>query len=217
MDIGTKLKNARNEAGITQEHAAEVLGVSRQTISNWENEKTYPDIVSVIRMSELYSVSIDRLLKGKENEDMKEYIEYLGESTNTVLSKTKLSKLILILTYLVIWTVGVILFWCFVGTIDAMSYSIAFLYIALPAAELIISFIIEKNKFWGKYGRFGILIFGLAYMLAEYVTFSLSNMLLNFYSHSILLPNIAMLFIGMLISSFGYCIAHFAKRNIHVN
>lgn len=217
MDIGTKLKNARNEAGITQEHAAEVLGVSRQTISNWENEKTYPDIVSVIRMSELYSVSIDRLLKGKENEDMKEYIEYLGESTNTVLSKTKLSKLILILTYLVIWTVGVILFWCFVGTIDAMSYSIAFLYIALPAAELIISFIIEKNKFWGKYGRFGILIFGFAYMLAEYVTFSLSNMLLNFYSHSILLPNIAMLFIGMLISSFGYCIAHFAKRNIHVN
>lgn len=52
MEIGSKLKNARNEKGITQEQAAELLGVSRQTISNWENNKSYPDIVSVIKMSD---------------------------------------------------------------------------------------------------------------------------------------------------------------------
>ena len=46
MEIGSKLKNARNEKGITQEQAAELLGVSRQTISNWENNKSYPDIIS---------------------------------------------------------------------------------------------------------------------------------------------------------------------------
>ena len=37
MEIGSKIRNARNEAGYTQERAAEALGVSRQTISNWEN------------------------------------------------------------------------------------------------------------------------------------------------------------------------------------
>ena len=43
MEIGSKLKNARNGKGITQEQAAELLGVSRQTISNWENNKSYLD------------------------------------------------------------------------------------------------------------------------------------------------------------------------------
>lgn len=48
MDIGSKIKQARAEAKITQEQAAEALGISRQTLSNWENEKFYPDIASVI-------------------------------------------------------------------------------------------------------------------------------------------------------------------------
>lgn len=63
MEIGTIIRNARNEASLTQEQAAESLGVSRQTISNWENNKSYPDIISVIKMSDLYSVSLDCLLK----------------------------------------------------------------------------------------------------------------------------------------------------------
>ena len=42
-----------------REQVAEILGVSRQTISNWENEKSYPDIISVIKMSECYDVSLD--------------------------------------------------------------------------------------------------------------------------------------------------------------
>lgn len=64
MDIGTKIKKARTEISLTQEQAAEALMVSRQTISNWENGKSLPDIVSVIKMSELYHISLDELLKG---------------------------------------------------------------------------------------------------------------------------------------------------------
>ena len=67
MDIGTKLKAARIAAGLTQEQAAELLSVSRQTMSNWENNKTYPDIVRVIKMSDLYAVSLDHLLKREES------------------------------------------------------------------------------------------------------------------------------------------------------
>ena len=63
MTIGEKIKAARLNAGLTQEKAADELGVTRQTISNWENGRSYPDIVSVVKMSDLYSVSLDRLLK----------------------------------------------------------------------------------------------------------------------------------------------------------
>ena len=70
-DIGSKIKAARIEKKLTQEQVAELLGVSRQTISNWENAKSYPDIISVIKMSECYDVSLDYLLKGKEK--MKNY------------------------------------------------------------------------------------------------------------------------------------------------
>ena len=63
MDIGGKIKKSRTDAKITQEQVAQALGISRQTISNWENERSYPDIVSVFKMSDLYSVSLDYLLK----------------------------------------------------------------------------------------------------------------------------------------------------------
>ena len=85
MDIGTKLKTARLKAKLTQEKAAEAIGVSRQTISNWENEKSYPDIVSVISLSDLYGISLDELLKGD-----RKMIEYLNESTDVVSSNRKL-------------------------------------------------------------------------------------------------------------------------------
>ena len=85
MEIGKKLKNARIEAGLTQEKAAEKIDVSRQTISNWENEKSYPDIISVIALTDLYSVSLDELLKGDQK-----MAEHLEESTNVVKSNKKM-------------------------------------------------------------------------------------------------------------------------------
>ena len=63
MEIGKKLQRSRIDAGLTQEQAAEALDVTRQTVSNWENGKTYPDIKNIIDISELYHVSLDCLLK----------------------------------------------------------------------------------------------------------------------------------------------------------
>ena len=85
---GYFLKQLRNEKKLTQEQVAEILGVSRQTISNWENEKSYPDIISVIKMSDCYEVSLDYLLKGEQK--MKTYYDYLEESTNVVKSNQKM-------------------------------------------------------------------------------------------------------------------------------
>lgn len=91
MEIGKKLKDARMRSGFTQESVAEKINVSRQTISNWENEKSYPDIISVIELSNLYSISLDELLKGDEK-----MMEHLEESTNVVKSTRKLIGAILL-------------------------------------------------------------------------------------------------------------------------
>ena len=91
MEIGKKLKDARMKSGFTQEAVAEKINMSRQTISNWENEKSYPDIISVIALSDLYSVSLDELLKGDQK-----MTEHLAESTNVVKSNKKLTGAILL-------------------------------------------------------------------------------------------------------------------------
>ncbi len=91
MEIGNKLKVARKNKGLTQEYVSEKLGISRQTLSNWENEKSYPDIVSIIEISDLYDISLDELLKGDEN-----MLSHLKESVSTVKSNKKLIIAILI-------------------------------------------------------------------------------------------------------------------------
>ncbi|MFQ6861091.1 MAG: helix-turn-helix domain-containing protein [Beduini sp.] len=85
MEIGDKLKKARTASLLTQEMVADQLQVSRQTISNWENEKSYPDIISIIKLSDLYQISLDELLKGDSK-----MIQHLEESTDTVNSNRKL-------------------------------------------------------------------------------------------------------------------------------
>ena len=97
MEIGKKLKDARMSSGLTQENVAEEINVSRQTISNWENEKSYPDIISAIKLSNLYSISLDDLLKGDNK-----MIKHLDESTNVVNSNKKLITATLVNIVLVI-------------------------------------------------------------------------------------------------------------------
>jgi transcriptional regulator with XRE-family HTH domain len=91
MEIGKKLKEARQKCNLTQEQVSVQLFVSRQTISNWENEKSYPDIINIIKLSELYAVSLDELLKGD-----KKMMEHLEESTNVVESNKKLIGAVLV-------------------------------------------------------------------------------------------------------------------------
>ena len=54
MEISEKLKEARQSTGMTQDQIAEKILVSRVTVSNWENGKSLPDIVSLISLSDLY-------------------------------------------------------------------------------------------------------------------------------------------------------------------
>ena len=64
MNLGSQIRQYRNELSMSQDELAEKVYVSRQSISNWENDKTYPDINSLVLLSEVFKVSLDQLVKG---------------------------------------------------------------------------------------------------------------------------------------------------------
>ena len=74
MEIGKQIKKYRTEMKLSQDELAERIFVSRQTISNWENNKNYPDVKSLLLLSYLFNVSLDILIKG-DLEEMKEKIK----------------------------------------------------------------------------------------------------------------------------------------------
>ncbi|MDD6070904.1 MAG: helix-turn-helix transcriptional regulator [Clostridiales bacterium] len=73
MELNAQIKKYRTELNLSQEELAEKVYVTRQTISNWENGKSYPDIHSLLLLSSLFNVSLDQLIKG-DIETMKEII-----------------------------------------------------------------------------------------------------------------------------------------------
>ena len=64
MELARQLRTKREERGLSQDEVAKAIFVSRQTISNWENDKTYPDMQSLLLLSQLFDTSIDDLVKG---------------------------------------------------------------------------------------------------------------------------------------------------------
>lgn len=64
MNLSKQIKYYRNRDQLSQEQLAEKIYVSRQSISNWENEKSYPDIHNLLMLSVLFNISLDELVKG---------------------------------------------------------------------------------------------------------------------------------------------------------
>ncbi|HIS28288.1 MAG TPA: helix-turn-helix transcriptional regulator [Candidatus Avamphibacillus intestinigallinarum] len=74
MNLSKQIRYYRKRDNISQEELAEKIYVSRQSISNWENERSYPDIHNLLMMSVLFNVSLDDLVKG-DVEMMKEELQ----------------------------------------------------------------------------------------------------------------------------------------------
>lgn len=64
MELHTQIKKYRTSMNLSQEELAGKIYVTRQTISNWENNKSYPDIHSLLLLSSLFNISLDQLIKG---------------------------------------------------------------------------------------------------------------------------------------------------------
>ena len=110
MNLGNKILKIRKENKMSQEQFAEVLNVTRQTVSNWENGNNYPDIETLIKISDKFNVSLDILLKGD-----KEMIKDINKKTKN----NKILKRIII-------ALSVVIVILLIGTIAYKEYSYRF-------------------------------------------------------------------------------------------
>ena len=109
MELANNLKYYREKAGFTQEQVANELRVTRQSISRWENGKSYPDLDNLALISELYQVSIDHLIKENEElfkkidqnaqeiQDKKQKLVEIEQEVLQITSKEKDESLLLLL------------------------------------------------------------------------------------------------------------------------
>lgn len=79
MLVGHNLKRAREKKNISQKEVASILNISRQSISKWENNRSFPDVDNLIRLSKIYEISIDELLKN----------DILVEQNDTMMNQVK--------------------------------------------------------------------------------------------------------------------------------
>ena len=113
----------------------------------------------------------------------------------------------LIIAYLAVWAISLIVFWFFMGGSNAMVYSLIFLYMLIPITTFILSLLIGKNNYWGKGNWIVPIVFGIMYMLSEYTTFSLRNMItISFVRINV--PHFELILIGAIISAIGLCIGN---------
>lgn len=132
MELGSQIKKYRNELSLSQDALAERVYVSRQTISNWENDRSYPDVNSLVLLSEVFQTSIDNLIKG-DVEVMKEQV-----SSQERKEFEKLSSLYAILfLVLIISPIPLVHYLEFVGIA---------IWSVLTVATLFIAFAVEKKK-----------------------------------------------------------------------
>ena len=68
LDFSEKLQTLRKEKWLSQEQLAELLNISRQAVSKWESGQTYPEIDKLIKLSDLFNITLDNLIKGKTSE-----------------------------------------------------------------------------------------------------------------------------------------------------
>ena len=88
MNISEEIKKQRLKRNWTQEQLAEILNVSRPTISSWEVGRNYPDLETIVAISDLFEISLDELLRGD-----KKMLEQITDDTKVRKSQTKKIKL----------------------------------------------------------------------------------------------------------------------------
>ena len=97
MDLGKKIIEMRKNKNFSQEQLAETLNVSRQTISNWENGRFYPDIDALVKISKYFNISLDDLLASDSN-----VLKHLKVSTDIVRSNKNILYAIILNIFLII-------------------------------------------------------------------------------------------------------------------
>ncbi len=161
MRIGQTIIKIRQDNKLTQEDFAKKFNVTRQTVSNWENEKSYPDLLTLIKISDDFDCSLDSMLKDnpdmteKMNENMKygEQMSAAGGICGIFLFIWVIECMILQYGSRYIW-IGILII------IFLSSDSIGFIMGAAKKGSNK-----DKVRFWSFYLAFAVLSFGVIYYI----------------------------------------------------
>ena len=127
MTLGEKIVKQRKELNYTQEQLADILGVSRQSISKWESNIAYPETDKLIELGKLFDCSMDYLLKeevteksGVQESGFTEKVEEISRKVMTDKNKSKAKKIlkiigIILAVVLAIDVISMILYFCVLG------------------------------------------------------------------------------------------------------
>ena len=133
MELGKQIKKYRSEKALSQDALAEKIYVSRQTISNWENDKSYPDVNSLVLLSKVFNVSLDQLIKGD--------VEKMTEQINNSADRKEYEHLSLVFTVLllaiIITPIPLVHFLSYVGMV---------IWIVILEAGIFAAYRVEKTK-----------------------------------------------------------------------
>ena len=130
MTLGEKLSKLRKEYNYTQEQLADILGVSRQSISKWESDIAYPETEKLIELGKIFECSMDYLLKDEVAEKTGDSVSesYFTEKVTEISKKVltdknngkakKILKIIgiILAVFLVVDIISMILYFCVLGT-----------------------------------------------------------------------------------------------------
>lgn len=184
MRFGERLKQARLAQQLTQKVVAEQLHVSRQTISSWETEHSYPDIDSLLRLSDLYGLSLDTLLR--EDTGMTDYLR--RQDVHQQLRPVQLALRVMAVAYIVLMVIN--LLWPRLRLMNPIV-SLVFL-VGLYALNVLIKFnqhfglekrplFRERHRWFNLYGAllFGFILgLGLVSSLKQLLTWAASPLIL---------------------------------------
>ena len=133
MELGKQIKKYRSEKALSQDALAEKIYVSRQTISNWENDKSYPDVNSLVLLSKVFNVSLDQLIKG----DMEKMTEQINNSAD----RKEYEHLSLVFTVLLLAIIITP-----IPLVHFLSYAGMVIWIVILEAGIIVAYRVEKRK-----------------------------------------------------------------------
>lgn len=182
MSLGNRLYTLRKNKNISQEEAAEKLGVTRQTISKWETDQSLPDFDKILPLCELYEISTEELLTGKKS-DVK--TENNNKENQELASRQKMRTALVVSFSVFLYFIAVI--WIIIAEpIEAISENLLmgiFLFIVAIATVLLVFYFISiskedkereerkiKEKEREKYDGLIALVFTCIYLLLSFVT-----------------------------------------------
>ncbi|MFE5430883.1 helix-turn-helix domain-containing protein [Peribacillus simplex] len=157
MELGHKLKSLRKKHGYSQHQLADQLNVTPQAISKWENDKSVPDIMNLVQLSEVYDVSLDYLIKA--DKDLQRKLSINKAQLNVFKYFIISIILVLCLVILLLTKAQFFMFQHGMGTYIFLGFIVIFI---ISILSTIYMYVIKKNYlifFWISFLALGFIVF----------------------------------------------------------